>query len=146
MELAKILSVDLSIVSSKASEIEKSSTATYIINGQLIHSTYINLICEEINEKLKLKGRVTIAELTSQYDLPSDFLLSVIVKQLGKTIKAQQDPHDNRAFFTENFKKRSISLVKGGLLALTKPTPVSTILSLLGIEEHLFYCKCWNSI
>ncbi|KAK6620691.1 hypothetical protein RUM43_010986 [Polyplax serrata] len=139
VELAKILSVDLSVISVRASELEKSSGAICIVNGQLIHNSYLNLICEEINEKLKIKGRVTITELTGQYDLPSDFILNVITKQLGKIIKAQQDPHDSRAFFTEHFKKRSISLVKGGLLAITKPTSVSTILSIFGIEEHLFY-------
>ena len=140
VDLSKILSVDLNVISSKAADIGKSSSATTIINGQLIHNNYINFLCEEINEKLKLKGRVTISELSSQYDLPSDFLLTIFGNNLGKTIIAQEDPHDSHAFFTEAYKIRNISLVKGGLLALTKPTPVSVILNLFSIEEHLFYC------
>lgn len=141
VELAKLLSLDFSIVSSKASDIEKTNSSISIVNGQLIDNSYLHNICDEINEKLKIKGKVTIADLTSQYDLPSDFLVSVVEKQLGKLINAEQDTHDRHIFFTSDYKKKNINLVRGAFLALTKPIQVSTVLGMCNIEEHLFQSK-----
>jgi E3 UFM1-protein ligase 1 len=44
-----------------------------------IHRSYIDLLAEEINDKLQENGTVTIAELAKTYDLPGDFIKQVCV-------------------------------------------------------------------
>lgn len=79
IELSKALNVDLSHVSAKANEVEKSTPGCQIIVGQLIDRNYIENIAHEINDKLKTEGKVNINDLTKVYDLPSDFLQSVSI-------------------------------------------------------------------
>ncbi|KAL0276431.1 UNVERIFIED_CONTAM: hypothetical protein PYX00_004012 [Menopon gallinae] len=138
VELAKILSVDLNVISAKAAQIEESTPTITIVNGQLIEQSYINSLCEEINDKLQQHGQIKIADLTSLYDLPSDFLRSTIERQLGKTINAKQDKQDQHMFFTESFIERNKCTVRGALLALTKPVSVSALLNLCNIQDRIF--------
>lgn len=77
VELSKSLNVDLAQITAKANEVERADAGCALILGQLIDRNYTKHIAEEINERLALKGQVSIADLTRQYDLPSDFLQSV---------------------------------------------------------------------
>ncbi|PSN54204.1 E3 UFM1-protein ligase 1 [Blattella germanica] len=120
VELAKLLNVDLSQVSSRAAEIDRTDNNCSLVLGQLIDKTYITHIAEEINEKLEQQGQV-------------------IEKQLGKIIKGKQDKSDNRVFFTESFVARNRACIRGALTAALRPVPVSMLLSQCGVEERLFY-------
>lgn len=142
VDVAKALSVDLSIVTAKAGEVAHSDSSIKIINGQLIDKMYVTTICEEINDKLSQQGSITIGDLTSHYDLPSEFLLSIIEKALGKTIKGQQDKQDNYLFYTDDFIERILCIVRGALLGITKPTSLGTINNLCGVQQRLFFSKC----
>lgn len=141
VDLAKALCVDLNVVTAKATEIAHSDSSIKIINGQLIDKSYTSTICEEINDKLNQQGLITIGDLTSHYDLPSEFLLSVIEKQIGKTIKGQQDKQDNYLFYTDDFIDRISCIVRGALLAVTKPTSLGTVVNICGVQQRLFFSK-----
>lgn len=43
----------------------------------LCNRGYMDMLAEEVNDKLQEKGHVTIPELTKQYDLPAEFLVKV---------------------------------------------------------------------
>lgn len=146
VELAKILSVDYNVIAAKAAEIEKSDPLVHIINGQLINQTFINTISEEINERLQCDGLISIGDLTSDYDLPSEFLIHIFDKQLGKRIFGIQDKTDQQVFYTESFVESNLCLLRGALTALTKPTPVSTLINLCGGQERLFNCKFQHDV
>jgi len=107
--------------------------------------SYISKIAEEINDKLVQHGCINIAELTLTYNLPADFLQSVVEKELGKIIHATQDSQDSKIFYTESFITRNKAKIKGALSAVTKPTPLSAILGQCGVSERIFFCKCKNS-
>lgn len=77
VDLVKLLSVDLSQISARAAEIERTDPNCSLVLGQLIDMTYVNHIAEEINERLLQQGQVTIGDLTRHYDLPGDFLQMV---------------------------------------------------------------------
>ncbi|CAH1391186.1 unnamed protein product [Nezara viridula] len=138
VELAKTLNVDLSHITARIPEIEKSSGCS-IIMGQLINKNYQRTIAEEINERLQRDGQITTADLTKLYDLPGDFLQSVLERNLGKIIKAKQDKSDSRVFFTQAFIEKCKGIVKGALRALTRPTQVSAILEATDLQERDFY-------
>ncbi|XP_075226731.1 UFM1 specific ligase 1 [Lycorma delicatula] len=139
VELARILNVDLNYVTVKAIEIERSDSGISLVLGQLIDRSYTQHVADEINDYLSAHGHVTIGDLTRQYDLPTDFLQSLVEKNLGKTIHAKQDKQDQRLFFTEAFVTRNKCIVRGALAAITQPTPVTAILNQCGIQKRDFF-------
>lgn len=138
-DLANILNVDLSQITKIASDIEKHDKGVKIILGQLINKSYITKIAEEINDKLNQNGLVSIAELTLHYDLPAEFLQSLIEKELGKSIFGKQDSQDPRIFYNQGYIARNEAKIKGALAAITKPTPISAILGQCSVQERLFF-------
>ncbi|KYM99511.1 PREDICTED: E3 UFM1-protein ligase 1 homolog [Cyphomyrmex costatus] len=139
VELVQILNINLSQITKAVTELEKHNKGLKVILGQLIDKSYINKIAEEINDKLVQYGCINVAELTLTYNLPSDFLQSVIEKELGKIIHATQDSQDRKIFYTESFIARNKAKIKGALSAITKPTPLSAILGQCGVLERIFF-------
>ncbi|KAL0116715.1 hypothetical protein PUN28_009966 [Cardiocondyla obscurior] len=139
VDLAQILNVNLSQVTKVVTEIEKHNKGLKVILGQLIDRSYISKIAEEINDKLVQHGCINVAELTLTYNLPADFLQSVVEKELGKIVHAIQDSQDPKIFYTESFIARNKAKIKGALSAVTKPTPLSAILGQCGVPERIFF-------
>lgn len=139
VDLAQILNINLSQVTKVVAEIEKHNKELKVILGQLIDKSYINKIAEEINDKLVQHGCISVAELTLTYDLPSEFLQSVVEKELGKIIHATQDSQDSKVFYTESYIARNRAKIRGALSAITKPTPSSAILGQCAVPERIFF-------
>ena len=76
-ELVPLLNISYQTIEAKAQEIVQSRPDVHQVTGQLIDDDYLNRVSEEINESLQLNGQIFVAELTKQYELPSDFLLQV---------------------------------------------------------------------
>ncbi|KAI4458328.1 e3 ufm1-protein ligase 1 [Holotrichia oblita] len=140
VELAKIIGVDLSHINAHLNDVLKGHKDIHSVLGQLVDSTYITKIAGEINEKLQQQGQININDLTLQYDLPAEFLqLHVVEKNIGKLIFGKQDKKDPRIFFTETFIARTKAKIRGALIGLTKPTPITVILSHADVSERLFF-------
>lgn len=69
------------------------------------------------------------------------FVCQIVEKQLGKLIHAKQDKQDARMFFTDEFVTRNKAIVRGALVAATRPTPITAILNQCNITERTFLCK-----
>lgn len=140
VELAQVLNVDLFHINNIAERISKERDDLYLVLGQLLDENYLQKIAIEINEKLSQEGEISVSDLTIQFDLPSEFLLSqVMEKYLNKLIKGRQDSTDSRIFFTPSYIARCKAKIRGGLLALTHPTPTSQIIQQIGIQERIFF-------
>uniref|UniRef100_R4G486 E3 UFM1-protein ligase 1 homolog n=1 Tax=Rhodnius prolixus TaxID=13249 RepID=R4G486_RHOPR len=138
VELSKTLNVDLSHITARIPEVERSSAGCTLIMGQLITKQYQKTIAEEINKKLQSTGQINVGDLTKVYDLPGDYLQDV-VENLGKIIVGKQDKTDSRIFYTEAFLERNKCLLRGTLRAFTKPTQVSVILTITQLQSRDFY-------
>jgi E3 UFM1-protein ligase 1 len=140
VEASKILNVDLQKIQPIAEQIAQDDQKITLILGQLVSSDYIIRIAAEINERLNTYGEINIADITGTYDLPSDFLLSEVVeKNLNRIIFGKQDSSNPRLFYTPAFISRCKAKIRGALVGITKPTPVSAILSQTGIQERIFF-------
>nr|XP_036674874.1 E3 UFM1-protein ligase 1 homolog [Drosophila suzukii] len=140
VEVSKTLNVDLSRIVGLAERIAAENPSIHLVLGQLIDEDYISHIAQEINEKLALRGEVSISELASQFDLPSDFLQhDVVEKHLGKIIKGRQDATNPRVFFTQAYIQRCKAKIRGALTAITRPTNVAVILQQIGVQEKIFH-------
>lgn len=140
VELAQILNVDLYHINTIAERISKERDDLYLVLGQLLDENYLQKIAIEINEKLAQDGELSVSDLTIQFDLPSEFLLSqVMEKYLGKIIKGRQDSSDSRIFFTPSYISRCKAKIRGGLIALTHPTSATQIIQQIGVQERIFF-------
>ncbi|XP_071112658.1 E3 UFM1-protein ligase 1-like [Haliotis cracherodii] len=139
VELQQILNVDLNHIQAKVNTIVGHDRKISLVLGQLIDVTYKDRLAEEVNDKLTEQGQVTIAELTKTYDLPADFLTEVIRERLGSIIKGQLDSYDRDVIFTHAFVTRMKARIRGSLSAVTKPTPVLSVMTQHACKERLFH-------
>ena len=140
VELSKILCVDLQKIQPVAEKIAEEDSKVTLILGQLVSSDYVLRIASEINERLNQNGEINVSELTGAYDLPSDFLLHEVVENnLGRIIFGKQDSSNPRLFYTAAFISRCKARIRGALAAITKPTPITALLSQTGVQERIFF-------
>jgi E3 UFM1-protein ligase 1 len=140
VEVARSLCVDLQKIQPVAEKIAEEDVKVTLILGQLISSDYIIRIASEINERLSQNGEINVSELTGAYDLPSNFLLQEVVeKNLGRIIFGKQDSSNPRLLYTSAFISRCKARIRGALAGITKPTPITAVLSQTGIQERIFF-------
>ncbi|RWS25089.1 E3 UFM1-protein ligase 1-like protein [Leptotrombidium deliense] len=141
-DLVSILNVDYNHIESKAAELTKSSFGDVsLVLGQLVNSTYKDSLASEINDRLQREGVITIAEITKNYDLPSDFLQELIDSRLNVFIFGVKDQEDSRTLFTEAYLDKYKSKITGVMSAVTQPLSLSQITSRYNIPEKIFNMK-----
>lgn len=63
----------------------------------------------------------------------------IIILVLGTIIQGRQDNSNARIFFTQSYITRCRAKIRGAVCGLTKPTPVSAILSQCSLQERIFH-------
>ncbi|XP_065225139.1 E3 UFM1-protein ligase 1 homolog isoform X2 [Planococcus citri] len=140
IDVAKLLNVDFNVINTLAHDIIKEDTNVRIILGQLIDHSYAVHVAEEINDRLQQHGIISVTELARTFDLPGDFIHSVIKENTGRIIvSARQDKQDAQSYYTESFLNQNKAVVRGAFIAITKPTLISTIISHCGIKENVLF-------
>ncbi|NWR03844.1 UFL1 ligase, partial [Paradoxornis webbianus] len=139
VDLQQVINVDLLHIENRANDIVKSEKGIQLVLGQLINESYLDQLAEEINDKLQETGQVTISELCKAYDLPGDFLIQALSRRLGRIIHGQLDQENRGVIFTEAFVSRHRARIRGLFTAITRPTPVSNLITRYGFQEHLLY-------
>ncbi|NXP80160.1 UFL1 ligase, partial [Ramphastos sulfuratus] len=134
-----VINVDLLHIENRANDIIKSEKTVQLVLGQLINESYLDQLAEEINDKLQEAGQVTISDLCKAYDLPGDFLVQALSRRLGRIIHGQLDQENRGVIFTEAFVSRHRARIRGLFTAITRPTPVSNLITRYGFQEHLLY-------
>uniref|UniRef100_A0A1B0DBY5 E3 UFM1-protein ligase 1 homolog n=1 Tax=Phlebotomus papatasi TaxID=29031 RepID=A0A1B0DBY5_PHLPP len=139
-DVSRTLNVDLNKVTAAANKITHRDKDIHLILGQLVNEDYLQRVALEINEKLIQSGEISAGSLAEQYDLPADFILQKIIERnLGKTIHGKRDPSDPKVFFTQTYISRCKAKIRGALAALSRPTPISSILGQCKLKEKIFY-------
>ncbi|XP_028997277.1 E3 UFM1-protein ligase 1 [Betta splendens] len=139
VDLQQIINVDWVHVENRAGEIARSDKSVRLVLGQLIDDTYLDRLAEEVNDRLQEAGLITIAELCKSYDLPGDFLTEELSKRLGKLIQGEVDQYNRGVIFTPAFVARHKARIQGLFSAITRPTPISSMIGTFGFQEHLLY-------
>ncbi|XP_052895076.1 E3 UFM1-protein ligase 1 homolog [Anopheles moucheti] len=140
IELAKVLNVDFAKIEYIAKRLVDREPDLHLLLGQLIEASYIQRVASEINQKLVQYGEINIGQLTTAYDLPTDFILNqIVLGNLHKIIFAKQDPTNAHIFFTQSYIMRNKAKIRGALAAITKPTPISVILNLTDVPARILY-------
>ncbi|XP_068933310.1 E3 UFM1-protein ligase 1 isoform X2 [Petaurus breviceps papuanus] len=139
VDLQQVINVDLTHIENRISDIIKSEKNVQVVLGQLIDENYLDHLAEEVNDKLQETGQVPISELCKTYDLPGNFLTQALSQRLGKIINGQIDLDNRGVIFTEAFVARHKARIRGLFSAITRPTPVISLISRYGFQEQLLY-------
>lgn len=139
VDLQQVINVDLTHIESRVSDIIKSEKHVQMVLGQLIDENYLDRLSEEVNDKLQESGQVTVSELCKAYDLPGDFLTQALTQRLGRIINGHLDLDNRGVIFTEAFVARHKARIRGLFSAITRPTPVNSLVSKYGFQEQLLY-------
>uniref|UniRef100_A0A8C6I9N9 E3 UFM1-protein ligase 1 n=1 Tax=Mus spicilegus TaxID=10103 RepID=A0A8C6I9N9_MUSSI len=139
VDLQQVINVDLTHIENRVSDIIKSEKHVQIVLGQLIDENYLDRLSEEVNDKLQESGQVTVSELCKAYDLPGDFLTQALTQRLGRIINGHLDLDNRGVIFTEAFVARHKARIRGLFSAITRPTPVNSLVSKYGFQEQLLY-------
>lgn len=67
------------------------------------------------------------------------FYLQALSKRLGRIIHGRLDQENRGVIFTEAFVSRHRARIRGLFSAITRPTPVSNLITRYGFQEHLLY-------
>uniref|UniRef100_H2YV25 E3 UFM1-protein ligase 1 n=1 Tax=Ciona savignyi TaxID=51511 RepID=H2YV25_CIOSA len=139
VELQTALNVDFSHIEAKSNEMVKSDRNLQLIYGQIIDSSYLDRLAEEINDALQSAGQITIAELSKQYDVPGEFLIPELISRIGHQIEGKLDEHNKNAIFTEAYIAKHKAHVRGVLTAVTRPIPLHPLSSEHGLSMQLLF-------
>ncbi|XP_055981274.1 E3 UFM1-protein ligase 1 isoform X1 [Sorex fumeus] len=139
VDLQQVINVDLTHIENRISDIIKSEKHVQLVLGQLIDENYLDRLAEEVNDKLQESGQVTISELCKTYDLPGNFLTQALTHRLGRIINGHIDLDNRGVIFTEAFVSRHKARIRGLFSAITRPTPVNSLISKYGFQEQLLY-------
>jgi E3 UFM1-protein ligase 1 len=105
-----------------------------------VHSAYLDAVAEEVNDCLQASGHVVLADLYKRFSLPLDVLAALVDARLGpgRTIDGRRDTADAAVLYTEAFVARQRALVRGAVLAVTRPTPVASLATAHLLDRNLF--------
>ena len=137
-ELQTLLNIDITHIEKKVSEIVKHDASLVLILGQIISKDYMNKIAQEINEMLQERSRITVAELTTVYDLPRDFMLEILTPRVGSIINGN---FDGENFYTLNFVSNQRALLAGALEACIKPIRIGQLVKEYNLENAMVFGK-----
>ena len=80
VDLSGILSIDLNIIEEEVTDLCKRQAALRLVQGQIISRDYEVSLAEQVNERLLREGCVTLDDLSSEFELPGDFIRKARVK------------------------------------------------------------------
>lgn len=137
VDLQQLLHVDLSHIESKVNEMVHQERFLFLVQGELIDKDYLDIISEEIDETLQEAGQVTIADLAKTFDLPTEFLSSVITERLDTIIHGQIEPVSRSTIFTAAFIAHNIAKIRGILSGVMRPIQISHLAAQYGLSEKI---------
>lgn len=137
-DLKQTLNVDYSHIESKAGDIVRYNHDITLLLGELINDSYKSSVAEEINEKLQENGHILITDLMQHYDLPTNFLLSIIQQNMNSVIKGKMDNVNKDVIYTDVFISRMRAKIRGLFSAITRPTSMLNICKQHGFKENMF--------
>nr|XP_032834329.1 E3 UFM1-protein ligase 1 isoform X2 [Petromyzon marinus] len=138
-DLQQLLNVDVCHVEARAVDMCRSDKELTLILGQILHSSYLDRMGEDVNDRLREAGFVNVSELCKVYDLPTDFLTEVLRERLGSLVSGRGDALDLGVIYTDAFVSRHRARIRGLFTAITRPTSVHNLINQFGFQERLFY-------
>ncbi|CDW57586.1 core histone H2A:H2B:H3:H4 family protein [Trichuris trichiura] len=144
-EIQQALGVDFQTVEDYANRLVASSPSLSICLGQLISKEYLTRAFIAINESLQRKGKISISEITRQYDLPTDFLADAVVQQVGRHIEGFIDTSDASVIYTHAYLNQQTAILRGALSGCTRIISLKKLVTDFDLASSLVF-KCFDQL
>ncbi|GAB5367069.1 hypothetical protein AAMO2058_001198300 [Amorphochlora amoebiformis] len=131
LEVQAACDVSMRHIEEKVQLIIAEDPTTILLQGEIMSRSYLDGVAEEVNERVQTEGRVNIASLSSQLDLPPAFLKDHINHHIGTTIHATLS---GTQLYTHAFVSRVRAQIRGGLRGLSMPTALKDIAQDLSLD------------
>lgn len=92
----------------------------------LFTNQYLDGVCEEINEELQQKMKITMADISSKFSFPINFIKTTIQNKLGTIIQGTLIA-DGQQLTTLGYQQIMVAKLRGILRATIKPTSLNYI-------------------
>ena len=145
-ELSEHVKVEFSTVERFVNEIievnrmmsqNKRKISYFLINNQLISSTYFSNILAEIFEMVEFQGRLPFSNIALHYDLPLDILsnqLLPLIEKDARNFTIQNEPET--VIYAEKYQKLAKAKITGCLNAVAFPVSVVEILKICDLDKN----------
>ncbi|KAI6206932.1 Component of oligomeric Golgi complex 2 [Aphelenchoides besseyi] len=142
-DLVPILRVELDHIDVAASTLAADQPDDFVLcAGDLVSRDYINGLCKRINERLQECGQISMYQLAKNWEVPTELLNHYVLTELGSRIDATRLEDQ---IYTRHFYRLQQNKLRAALVALTKPTILSSIFSSFEIPQSLFF-NVWNEL
>ncbi|KAI6181110.1 Component of oligomeric Golgi complex 2 [Aphelenchoides besseyi] len=142
-DLVPILRVELDHIDAAASTLAADQPDDFVLcAGDLVSRDYINGLCKRINERLQECGQISMYQLAKNWEVPTELLNHYVLTELGNRIDATRLEDQ---IYTRHFYRLQQNKLRAALVALTKPTILSSIFSSFEIPQSLFF-NVWNEL
>ena len=102
-----------------------------------LHSSeYTNRLSEEINDMLVERGLVPFSDLIRQFDLPTEYLNSIITNRIIGT-SLNNVKFESGTLYTENYVRLQQNILIGYLQAAFLPVRISELIKNVRVNENL---------
>ena len=125
IDIPQILSVSLDVIESRMPKLLKKNKQSLIkLENEIITATFLNQICEEINEDLQQRSQINLAELTLKYNFTMNFLKEQLVSRIESNI-IEGNIVGGERLCTLTYQELTRSRFRGILRGATKPLGLS---------------------
>ena len=135
VDLQNLLSIDLSYIEIELSTLLHQNGDLRVVNGQIISDEFLDNVVREINEKLQTLGSMNVVEIAPQFDLSTEFLLSILRPAIEK--KKIGGRLEGTLLFTSRFLDFHTAVLSGFFNACTTPTLVSLAVERFHLHSSL---------
>lgn len=141
-QLKEAINVDVSHVESKMKEIASKDTKVSLLpphESEIITSWYLDNIVSDVESHLEQYGSSNVAKLAMRFDLPVDFLRSVLERHIGldETSTIRGSISTSGMILTEASVRRLRAKLRGAFNGAAKPLALDKLATCLGVERKV---------
>ena len=131
-ELPTEMGISLEHVEARVEALRKRDGSLHKLNNDLFSQQYLQLLAQEIEESLEESGSLSVADLASRYNLPSEYIRnSVLILLSSQAVVRQNTVH------TSSYAARFEARVQGCLRACLQPVILSHLATRHGFDPDL---------
>lgn len=135
-DLHNYLLIGQETIDSRVNSFLRKSDIT-LVDGVLMSSNYLEMICDEINESLQVKDELAFLDLSANYGFSTEFLKGEIIKRLDTTIDGVVSP-DGKRLMTKGYLQIINSKVRGVTRSQQAPTLISKLAERISTDASKF--------
>jgi hypothetical protein len=113
-----------------------SNRSLQLLDGTIIAEYYLDGIVEEVNQLLDDAGQLLLTSMSHKFQLPAAMLQQALEQRHGTLFFGRIQGAD---LYTESFVARHSARVRGVLMAVTRPTVLSTLVKQHSLLDDLAY-------